>query len=61
MHKPMTTAEAAQELELTPHWVAHLARHRVIVPSMKLPGATGAYVFERSTVEAFKNEREAAK
>lgn len=57
----MTTAEAAEELELTPHWVAHLARARAIVPSMKLPGATGAYVFEAKAVAAYKAEREAGK
>lgn len=57
----MTTAEAAQELDISPRWLARLVKRRAIVPEMKLPGPTGAYVFERTAVEGFKTEREATK
>lgn len=57
----MTTAEAAEELEISPRWLARLVKRRAIVPEIKLPGPTGPYVFEAKTVAAYKAEREAGK
>lgn len=61
MRDPMTTAEAAEELEISPRWLARLVKRRAIVPEIKLPGPTGPYVFEAKTVAAYKAEREADK
>lgn len=57
----MTTAQAAQELDIGTRWLARLVQRRAIIPAMKLPGTRGAFVFERSTVEAYKCQREAHK
>ena len=50
----ISTAEAAQILELTPRQVL-----RIMEPALKLPGRTGAALYDRSTVEALAKERAA--
>lgn len=45
--------EAAQLLGVSHGTLRNRIADGSIVPLIKLPGRTGAYVFERSTVEAF--------
>lgn len=44
--------EVARLLGLTRSGVQRLVQRGGLVPTMKLPGKTGSYLFERSAVEA---------
>ena len=61
-HKALVTLrEAAAELELTV-WQAHyLVTTGRLKPAQQLPGRTGAYLFERSAVEAMKRAKAGAR
>lgn len=55
----LTTAQVA---ELTGWSVTSINRWALKgeLPARKLPGRTGAYLFDRSAVEAYRDRREAA-
>ena len=56
----ITTTEALSILGLvSAASISHWVREGRIVPAMKLPGATGAYLFDRATVLAIAAERNA--
>lgn len=44
-------------LSLSPRWIARLVERGDLTPAHKLPGPTGAYLFELADVEALKAER----
>lgn len=47
----IATQEVAQLLGITRSAVTRLVGRGGLTPAMKLPGKTGAYLFDRSTVE----------
>lgn len=61
MHKTeprlASTAEVARRLGTDRKGVRRLMASGVLVPVQKLPGRTGAYVFDRDAVEALATER----
>jgi hypothetical protein len=57
----VTTREAMEILGLTnPSTVARYVAEGKLAASRKLPGRTGAFLFLRSDVERFRDERERA-
>lgn len=52
-----TTHEVASQLSVDRSTVRRLVDRGVLTPTMKLPGKTGAYLFDRSDVEALKETR----
>lgn len=59
MHKieQITTAEVARELGVDRTTVNRLVARKVLTPLQKLPGKTGAYLFNHADVEALAAER----
>lgn len=56
----LSTGEVAEMLDLTPRQVARLADSGDI-PSIKLPGKTGARLFNEADVRAYRATRQAAR
>lgn len=54
------TAEVAQILCVDTSWVLRLVSDDRLKPEMKLPGRTGAYLFDRAEVERLAAERRSA-
>lgn len=57
----LTTTEVLEALGLTSR--STLSRYVALgrlAPALKMPGSTGAFLFDRTEVERFKAEREAA-
>ena len=54
----VTAAEAALMKGKSPRTILRLVDRGALVPAMKLPGGTGAYLFDRSHVEALDLSRE---
>lgn len=50
------TADAAAILQRSQRTVKRLAKSGKLEPAVKMTGDTGAYLFERSTVEAFAKQ-----
>ena len=50
----MTTAQAAVYLNVSPRTIQRLVASGELEALMKLPGRTGAYVFDAAVVHAFK-------
>ena len=48
----VTTSEAAKMLHRSIRTVNRMARDGSLAPALKLPGATGAYMFAREDIEA---------
>lgn len=55
--QPITTAEVVQRLGVTRKVVRRLVEHGDLVPAQKLPGKTGAYLFDPADVDALTAER----
>lgn len=55
---PLSTAEVAARLGVTTVTVIRWARAGTL-PAMKMPGRTGAYLFDADTVARFAAKREA--
>lgn len=56
----VTTRQALDILGLKdPSTVIRFVREHKLAPSRKLPGASGAYLFWRSDIEALRDERAA--
>lgn len=53
----ITTAQTAARLRTDRKGVRRLMSRGDLVPAMKLPGATGAYLFAAADVEALAEER----
>ncbi len=53
----LTTAETAEALRTDRKGVRRLIARGDLAPARKLPGKTGAYLFERRAVEALAAER----
>lgn len=51
---PLTTAQVAEQLGCTAQTVINHVKAGRLVPVGKLPTPTGTYLFDASTVEAFK-------
>lgn len=51
------TAEVAQILGVDVRTVHRMADDRRLTPSMKIPGRTGAYLFDRADVERLAADR----
>jgi excisionase family DNA binding protein len=56
----MTAAQTAKKLGCSPRTVARMAEDGRITPAMKLPGETGAYLFDLAEVERVLGEIEAS-
>lgn len=54
-----TTSQAAERLGTTPRYVAQLVERRRLTPATKLPGRTGAYLFEDEEIERYAEARKA--
>lgn len=54
---PLTTKQAAEVLRTDRKGVRRLIERGALVPVQKLPGLTGAYLFDRADVEALAAER----
>lgn len=54
MQETITTAEAAQILGKSVATVNRLVALGRLTPARKLPGKTGAYLFDRAAVEALR-------
>lgn len=52
-----TTKQAAEALHTDRKGVRRLVERGALVPVLKLPGLTGAYLFARADVEALAAER----
>ena len=59
MTQLLTTAEAAQRLHVDRSVVIKLVAQGRLVPAMKLPGRTGAHLFQPAEVDRFAAERAA--
>lgn len=57
LNEQCTTAEAAATLQVDRRTVRRLIEEGALSPTMKLPGKTGAYLFDRADVEALKESR----
>jgi len=53
----VSTAEVAQLLGKSTATVKRMAQKGSLPPAMKLPGETGAYLFDRALVETYVKER----
>lgn len=53
----ITTAQAAERLSTDRKGVRRLVARGDLAPAMKLPGLTGAYLFDPEAVEALAEER----
>lgn len=53
----VTAAETAAVLEIPRRDVVRLVERGDLVPAMKLPGRTGAFLFHPASVEALAQER----
>ena len=56
----LSTAEAAALLKVRPASVRRLTVTGKLSAALKMPGSTGAYLYEREAVEALVAERGAA-
>lgn len=54
------TAEAAVVADVSVPTIKRLAKSGTIPHAVKMPGGTGAYLFNRSDVERYRDERAAA-
>lgn len=52
----LATAEAAARLGITPRHVARLVLDGKLTPAAKAPGIRGAYLFDRSQIEALAKD-----
>jgi hypothetical protein len=52
----VTAAEAAEISGKSPRTILRLIDRQVLVPAMKLPGETGAYLFRRTDVLALRGD-----
>ncbi len=57
----MTTAQAADYLKVSPRTVQRLVASGKLEALMKLPGRTGAYVFDEAVVMAYLTHAVAAR
>ncbi len=48
----VSTSEAAEMLKITPKTISRYAQDGRLRPATKLPGLTGAYLFNRTDIEA---------
>lgn len=48
----LSTAEVAEMLGILPRSVAQRVQRGTLMPALKLPGQTGAYLFDRDEIEA---------
>lgn len=55
----LTTAQAAVRLRCSPRTVTRMAEDGRLTPAMKLPGETGAYLFEPAEIERAERGAEA--
>lgn len=53
------TAETAEILRVDVRTVHRMAEDGRLTPALKIPGRTGAYLFDRNDVERVANERQA--
>ena len=51
MSNPMTTAQAAEALGITRRAVVARVERGALVPALRLPGRTGAYLFDAEQIE----------
>jgi len=56
----ITTAQAAEVLDVEHRSVFRMVRRGELTPTAKLPGRTGAYLFDRDEVDALAQQREKA-
>jgi len=56
----ITTAEVAQLLGITIAWTNKQAAKGRLPVAHKLPGLTGAYLFQRDEIEALASQRQSA-
>jgi excisionase family DNA binding protein len=49
----MTTAEVAAEAQVTPKTVTRWVADGSLTPAAKLPGLRGAYLFDRTAINAY--------
>lgn len=54
------TLEAAQILRRTKGTVKYYVAQRRLVPVLRMPGSSGAYLFDRADVEALRDELKTA-
>ena len=50
----LTTRQAAAMIGKSTRWVSRLVKAGRLTPAYKLPGGTGAYLFNESAVMAYK-------
>lgn len=52
MHELLTTSEVAEKLGVDRSWVTRLVSSGRLVPAMRLPGRTGALLFDPADIDA---------
>ena len=57
MEEPITTAEAARMLRVSPQAVGQMVKRGDLEPAYKLPGLRGAFLFHIASVEALLSKR----
>lgn len=57
---PMTTAQAAERLRCSVKTIHRMVEDGRLIASLKLPGETGAYLFEAAEVERVAAEKASA-
>jgi len=60
LEREMTTAQAAAVLDVEHRSVFRMVKRGELTPSGKLPGRTGAYLFDREDVERLAETRSKA-
>ena len=60
MHELLTTSEVADKLGVDRSWVTRLVASGRLVPAMRLPGRTGALLFDPADVDAMLTTRDDA-
>jgi len=60
LEQDITTAQAAEVLDVEHRSVFRMVKRGELSPSAKLPGRTGAYLFKRAEVERLAKSRSRA-